>query len=230
MTTNISNFSMHDVRRLAPASIHVIQRHAALKASIAAYAPTMVPLANDVLVAIRTLDILKADQVALMAASKRETTALHGVMLEWSGPLSRDLEGFDLASFSRNASLTFDVAQKASSLKQLVEQKGTHLHYREGLLTELTARIDSANEAQTGSQTARVVLQEKQREVRELTAAFYKELIALRRTARAALGSSHFDYQRLRATGRSAVEEPPGDDAAAVTEPSQAQTGGSSDA
>jgi hypothetical protein len=230
MTTNISNFSMHDVRRLAPASIFVIQQHAAVKASIAAYAPTMVPLANEVLVAIRTLDMLKADQVALMAASKRETNELHGVMLEWSGHLGRDLEGFDLASFSRDATLTFDVGAKASSLKQLVEQKGAHLHYREALLTELTARIDSANEAQTGSQAARVALQEKQREVRELMAAFYKELIALRRTVRAALGSSHFDSQRLRATGRARVEEPPGEGAGAGAEPSEPQTRGSSDA
>lgn len=230
MTTNISNLSMHDVRRLAPASIDVIQRHAALKASIAAYAPTMVPLANSVLVAIHTLDTLKADQVALLALSKQQTTLLHGLMLEWSGPLSRDLEGFDHASFSRDATLTFDVGSKASSLKQLVEQKGAHLHYRQALLTELTARIDSANEAQTASNTARVTLQEKQREVRELMAAFHKELIALRRTARAALGSSHIDSQRLRATGRAVVEEPPGERAAAGTEPSQPQSDRSSDA
>jgi hypothetical protein len=49
---------MHDVRRLAPASIEVMQRHAD-RSAIAAHTATMVPVANGVLDAIKEVDTLK---------------------------------------------------------------------------------------------------------------------------------------------------------------------------
>jgi hypothetical protein len=215
---------MHDVRRLAPASIGVVQRNAG-KPALAAYIPTMVPMANGVLAAIQDLDMLKTDQVALIGRSDAQTAVLNDVLLVWSGRLVRDVEGFDIGAYTRNASLTFDVVQKANSLKQLVEQKGAELPYRETLVAELTARIDSARVAEDAAHGARVALQEKQRQVRELVASFHKELVSLRRTVRAVLGSSHFDYQRLRVPDR-AVAEP--SDEASEAEPSETESGASS--
>ena len=122
--------------------------------------------------------------------------------------------------------LTFDVLQTASSLKQLVGRQGVDLPHREELLAELTARIDSATGAAESAQVVRTAVQKKQREVRELTIRFNTELVKLRRTVRAALGSSHFDYQRLRVTSR-ATTEPPSDEAP-ETEPSETETGGAS--
>ncbi len=182
----------------------------------------MVPMANDVLAAIQQLDTLKTDQVALIGRSEEQTAVLNDLLLSWSGRLVRDVEGFDIGAYTRNASLTFDVVQKANSLKQLVEQKGAELPYREALLTELTARIDSASSAEDAAHGARVALQEKQREVRELVASFHKELVSLRRTVRAVLGSSHFDYQRLRVPDRAAAEPP--SDEASETKPSETES------
>jgi hypothetical protein len=219
---------MHDVRRLAPASVFVVQRHAG-KASIAAYAPRMVPLANEVLVAIQDLDMLKADQVKLIAASDAQNAELNGKMLGWSGHLVHDLEGFEIGAYTRDVNLSFDVVQKAFSLKRFVEEKGVDLPYRETLLTELTARIESASGMEQAAQMARGALQEKQREVRELTARFHAELVNLRRTVRAELGSSHVDYQRLRVLSRAAAAEPP-DGTTPVTEPSETETARKPDA
>jgi hypothetical protein len=115
------------------------------------------------------------------------------------------------------------VVQTAMSLKQLVERQGVDLPYREALLAELTARIDSATGAAESAQVARTAVQQKQREVRELTVRFNAELVKLRRTVRAALGSSHFDYQRLRVTSR-ATTEPPSTEAP-ETAPSETETG-----
>ena len=51
-------------------------------------------------------------------------------------------------------------------------------------------------------------MQEKQREIRERSAEFHKELVSFRRTLRAALGSNHIEYQKLRLTGRADAEPP----------------------
>jgi hypothetical protein len=229
MFTNVSNpLSMHEVRRLAPASLEVMQRHAD-KSAIAAHSATLVPMASRVLTAIQDLDRLGGKQKALLAESDEQTAQLHGLMLEWSGILVRDLASFDSEAYARNASLTFDVLQKAMSLKHFVEQEAAGLPYREELIDELTARIDSADRASKTASGARVVLQEKQREVRELSAAFNKGLISLRRTVRTTLGAKHFDFHRLRVTSRAAAE-PPSSEApdAASTGPSETETGGAS--
>src|SRR6186997_558808 len=95
MFSNTSNpISMHDVRRLAPVSLEVMQRHAG-KSAIAAHTATMVPVVNGVLNAIKEVDTLKGKQVALRAVSTEQTAQLHALMLGWSGLLDRDLASFD---------------------------------------------------------------------------------------------------------------------------------------
>ena len=88
MSTNVNSpvkgpLSAHEVRRLAPASVYVLQQNGH-KPSIAAHAPKLVPAANAVLVAIQELDQLKTQQVALLASSSEQTAVLNSVMLEWS--------------------------------------------------------------------------------------------------------------------------------------------------
>jgi hypothetical protein len=218
METKIKNpLSMHDVSRLAPAVVDVMQRNAG-QPEFAAHATTMVPAANAVLVAIQDLALLKGEQVKLLAMSVEQTGRLHGLLLRWSGVLGHDIEGFDPGAFVRDPDQTFDVVLKATTFKRYVEQNGAGLPYQAALLTELTARLDSTDWAARSAYTGRVALQEKQREVRELSATFYKELVSLRRTVRAVLGSTHVDHQRLRMPSR-AAEEPPLEEAP-VTEPS----------
>ena len=101
----------------------------------------------------------------------------------------------------------------ARFLREVEHALPAGLPYQEELLDELTALIEGADGASKSANEARVVLQEKQREVRELSATFHKGLVSLRRAVRATLGASHFDYQRLRVSpGRVAAEphdEPP---------------------
>ena len=225
MFSNVTSpLSTHDVNRLAPASIDVSQRHAGNPA-IASHAPKIVPAAHEVLSALIDLKELKIDQVKLVAASRVQTAVCNGVMLKWSGALARDIEGFDIGDFARDASLTFDVLRMAIAQKQIVENKGADLPYREVLLTELTASITSASEADSSAKAARVAVQEKQQEIRELSARFHKELVSFRRTVRGALGSRHFDYQRLRVTGRAAAEPPDEETDAASEVPSEGTSG-----
>jgi hypothetical protein len=214
---------MHDVRRLAPASLEVMQRHAGTPA-IAAHAATLVPAASEVLIAIQVLDMLKGRQVALLTESTEQTARLNALMIGWSGLLVSDVASFDLGAYARNANLPFDVVQKAMSLKRLVETEGADLPYQEVLLTELNARIEGADGASKAASAVRVELQDKQREVRELMATFYKGLVSLRRAARAMLGSNHFDYQRLRATGTAAAASPPSDEGSDPESPTPTPT------
>jgi hypothetical protein len=222
MLSNVSNpLSMHDVRRLAPASIDVMQRNAD-KQVIAAHAAMLVPVASGVLIALQDIDRLKGKQKALRAESHVQRAQLHGLMLGWSGPLDHDLASFEIGSYTRDPDLTFDVLQKALSLQLFVEQEGAGLPYQRALLTELTARIESADGAAKAANAAGVELQDKQREVRELSATFHKGLVSLRRAVRAMLGSTHLDYRRLRMSSRAAAE-PPSDEAPEATsaEPSE---------
>jgi hypothetical protein len=219
---------MHDVSRLAPAALDVLERNAG-KPELASHARTMVPAANAVLVAIQDLTMLKGEQVKLLALSAEQTAQLHGLMLRWFGPLAHDLEGFDSGAFVRDADQNFDVVHKGKLLKRHVEEKGADLAYQEALLAELTARIEGADEAARSAYTARVALQEKRAQVRERSAAFYQELLCLRHTVRATLGSTHVDNQRLRVPPGRTAAEPPSDEAEdEVTEPSA--TGGEPDA
>jgi hypothetical protein len=210
---------MHDVSRLAPASITVCERHADNPA-IASHVSKVVPAANRVLSALPGLEQLKMDQVKLVQASKQQTAELNDRMVYWLGPVARDLEGFDIGAFTRDAKRPFDVLQKGTVLKQIVEQQGVDLPYRELLLTELTARIDSTREADQAAQAARVAVQQKQAEIRQRSAEFHKELVSFRRTVRGALGSNHYDYQRLRVTGRDDDAEPPDEASDADSTPS----------
>ena len=221
MFSNVSNpLSTHDVRRLAPASLEVMQRNAD-KSAIAAHSATMVPVANEVLIALQVLDLLKGKHKAVLAQSDKQTAQLHGLMLRWSGLLKRDLPSFDSEAYARNSGLPFDVVQKAKSFKHFVEQEAAGLPYQEELLDELTTLIDGADGASKSANEARVVLQEKQHEVRELSVTFHKGLVSLRRSVRATLGASHFDYQRLRVSNGRVAAEPPDEEApdAASTEP-----------
>ena len=123
-------------------------------------------------------------------------------MLEWSGLLARDIEGFDLGAYARDANLTFDVVQKAISLKRLVEQKGASLPYRESAAHRADRSDRERDGAAKSAQTARIAAAgEAARGPRADAHGFHKELVSLRRTVRATLGSSHIDYQRLRVTG-----------------------------
>jgi len=222
---NTSPLSMHDVSRLAPAALDVTQRNAG-KPEFATHAKTMVPAANGVLVAIEDLEMLKGEQVKLLAVSVEQTAQLHGLMLYWSGPLAHDLEGFDPGAFGRDADQSFDVVQKGKLLLRTVEEKGAGLPYQEALLAELTARIDGADAAARSAYTGRVTLQEKQRQVRELSATFYKELVSLRRTVRMTLGSTHVDNQRLRVPPGKSAAEPPSDAAPEATSTAPSTTDG----
>jgi hypothetical protein len=223
--TNSNPLSTRDVSRLAPASLDVMQRNAG-KPELATHTRTMVPAANGVLVAIQDLGMLKGQQVKLLAASAGQTAQLHALMLRWSGPLAHDIEGFDPGAFERRADQTFDVAHKATLLKRYVEENGAGLPYQGALLTELTARIEGADESARSAYTARVAVQEKQGQVRELSATFYKELVSLRRTVRWTLGTSHIDNQRLRSRPGKVAAEPPSEEPdAASTAPSNGSSG-----
>src|SRR5262245_31743051 len=110
---NPSPLSTHAVRRLAPASIDVMQRNAD-RSVIAAHAATLVPTANAVLIAIQEVDTLKGRQVALLALSTEQRAQLNAFMIGWSGLLDRDLMSFDGGAYVRNPNQTFDVTQKAT--------------------------------------------------------------------------------------------------------------------
>src|SRR5262245_45879155 len=102
MSSNVTNdsspLSKHDARRLATASIDVMQRNSG-RPELATHATTVVPAANGALIAIQDLEVLKGEQVKLLAESNAQSGQLYGLMQRWSGTLAHDLEGFDAGAF-----------------------------------------------------------------------------------------------------------------------------------
>ena len=81
--------------------------------------------------------------------------------------------------------------------------------YANEALGALEEKHSRAKEAYDAAQEGRVAVQEKQRELQLAAAGVHEELVRLRKALRKLLGSSHFDYQRLRIGKPRGGVEPP---------------------
>jgi hypothetical protein len=95
--------------------------------------------------------------------------------------------------------------------------------YVADLLARVTPLLEAATQSWDAAQTHMAAERELLRQTREAAAAVQKELVALRRTLRATLGSTHRDYQMLRiarvAQDEDEIETSVDTDASAVLTP-----------
>lgn len=128
------------------------------------------------------------------------------------GPLRRDLPGIDAAHLLEQTNVPDDALHQAARLSELIAQtqaSATPLAYAAQLIEGLAPRMLAAQTEIDEKQAALNLLRNLQAKRRDAGIAFQAELTALRQSLRVAFGSSHPDYQRLRAerTKRADVED-----------------------
>lgn len=190
------------LRRLAPRAVRVVARHKEKSAAIGLYESTLVPAAN------KFVELYDASRTAQVSATENNqgaqaVEALRQVVRGWLGALSRDIPGFDIASFTDRQTVADDVIGSGQRLLEVCrnfkDRSGQPLPYQEAVVQALTPAIEAADAEWAEAQDRRVQEQAMRDATRDAAVLLHKELVALRRTLRAVLGTSHLDYRRLRA-------------------------------
>lgn len=175
---------------------------------VASFEGTLVPAVDAFMAAYATVSSLKARLAASLDESAAASAALHRGTSAWLGPVGRDLPDFEGRGFGVNPMVDEDVQADARRLLDVVRSEGESMAYAPQLIEEIGRLYEAAQAAHAKAQEMRVALQAQQAETRTFANRLQRELVALRRTLRAELGTSHVDYQRLRAPrGRTEVEE-----------------------
>lgn len=218
MAIAIASLALYVLFRLGSVAVEVVRRHRA-NAAIASFEGTLVPSVDAFVAGYTTVSTLKARLAVLLEASASATAALYKGTSAWLGPIGRDLPGFDGRGFGVDPTVDEDVLADARRLLDLVQADGQSLPYAAALIEEISRLATATQVAHAAAQEVRVALQMQQGQTRSLGVKLQRELVALRRTLRAELGTHHVDYQRLRAPrARMAVEASiEGSDAPVIT-------------
>lgn len=202
------NMSNNLLTRQVKTANEVIARHPTI-APIAAFGEKLGDKGERYLTEQRGLAALKVTKAAALERNAQARAELVMVTSAWIGPLSADVDGFVGASFLRTTNVTLDVLEDAEGVLEVVRSQVPALPYADTLLSQLSAAMTSAREADTAAQLSTVAVQHAQGSLRSLGRELNRLLIGLRRAVRATLGRSHVDYQRLRVARAGTAEEPP---------------------
>jgi hypothetical protein len=193
---------------LGPRAMQVIDRHKSIPV-IGAYEATLGPKVarfKEVHERLTSLSVAYKQQVALSAA---EIEALEAATETWSSHMQVDVS-FDSEDIAITETRSADATLGNATHVIALFRERSELPYAAQALSDLEAKHESAKAAYDAAQARRVAVQETQRELQTLAADVHGTLVQLRKAVRKMLGSSHFDYQRLRATvGRPTSTDPP---------------------
>jgi hypothetical protein len=209
MTTHENNphVAFNKLNRILIAAVDAIARHSDNEVIAAAGAP-LGAIAEEFGASCEALEVAYANQKEALLMRDKVVALLDQSIGSWTGPLSRDIAGFDASRFASRSNAPLDVVSDARKLVELIEAKGGALAYGERAKTLLAERAEVAFASCSTAQDARTALQTTQATTRELAAKVQPHLIALRQVMRSELGPQHYDYQRLRVDRvRTEVEE-----------------------
>jgi hypothetical protein len=217
MTTRKNNkhIANHVLGRFAVEAIDVVERHSSIPA-VGAHAHRLTPLTERFTSASRDIRQLKLDQGARLAERDARVKALQQTVSAWTGHVNHDVPGFDASAILVSDEAVLDLVANGRAIAETLTERGAELPYAATAASALGSACDAVEEAYQQAKEARVAVQSKQREMREVGDQLYDELVRLRRTLRATLGASHLDYLRLRVVRPRAELEPPGESSNAV--------------
>lgn len=203
-------------RRLASRSKKVQARHSD-KPSIAAYGGSLNPKADAFITAYDTAARYEATWRKEMAEGKGAMGALSSAMNEWKPHVARERPGFDVTTIGDRPTVPEDLIEDGVALADqldLVAQPWA----TDGAASVRVKATDAERETDEAA-AADATHNEQLAAVRDAKVEFDAELARFRSTLRAALGSSHPDYQKLRAD-RAATADADDDPAAPQPSPS----------
>jgi hypothetical protein len=190
--------------------IRVFDRHKEAEPAIAAFEPTLLPAAGGFNEAYDDAQAQSVSRAKAMGAGHGAVDTLFRKGQGWLGLLAKDVPGFDPSSFGDTRNVPDDVIRDAQQILRVVDRAvadGVELPYAEALRSDLEPAIAAAQAEWGGAGESRADEARLIKAVREAAATFRAELIAFRRTLRAHVGTSHPDYQKLRAGKVSTPDE-----------------------
>lgn len=214
------------LRRLSSRALRVFERRKATEPAIAAFEPTLLPVADAFMEAYDKARAHRMSRAQAMGTGKGAIGELLRKMRAWTGLLARDVTAFQRGEYGDSPKVPDDVIHDAQNLVRVVRNRadeGAPLSYQDGLIADLEPAIAAAQAEWGTAGTSSSTQSELLEEARKAADAFNTELIAFRRVLRALIGSSHPDYQKLRSAR---VTSPDADDdevAASLPDEQEAQ-------
>lgn len=193
------------LNRQARVAVAVVERHREVPV-VAPFVETLVPRATKFIEGYEALSVAKARRTEDLRAARAQVSDLFRATSGWLGLLQRDVDGFDSRGVNSRSTSAVDVLSDAERVIEMMGSRTATLPYAQRALSDLRPMVEDTAATHERGQRTRIEVQQLQAEVREAAEALQDELVALRRTLRAALGSGHLDYQRLR-TPRSRMAE-----------------------
>jgi len=206
-----SYVSQSKLRLLAPRADQVIGRHKDKSAFLASFEPR---LKTAIATFINLYDLSRTAKASATEKGQAQKALgeLRIAVRGWLAQVARDIPGFDISSYTDSQESDEALVSAAYRLlevgKNFQGPNGEPLEYRDAMLGSLGPAVDKAAADTADAQAEAVAAQELQQRTREAAVALHKELIALRRSLRAVIGTSHLDYRRLRVSpGSTASDE-----------------------
>lgn len=183
-------------RRLASRSLKVHTRHSD-KASIAAYAGSLVPKANAFITAYDTGSRYEATWKRDMQEGRGAMAALLGLINEWKPHVVRERPGFDVTTIADRPTVPEDLIEDGVKLAEQLE--AVPQPWAADAAAGLRAKATDAERETDEAAAADATYKEQLTLIRATKVEFEAELSRFRDSLKAALGTtSHPDYQKLR--------------------------------
>lgn len=201
-------------RRLASRGKKVQARHGG-KPSIAAYGGSLIPKADAFITAYDTASRYEATWRREMAEGKGAMAALLVAINEWKPHVARERPGFDVTTIGDRPTVPEDLTGDGIALAD--ELAAVSQPWAADAAAGLRVLATDAERETDEAAAADATHNEQLERVRTTKADLEAELSRFRDTLRAALGSSHPDYQKMRAEKATTVDA---DDDPAAPQPS----------
>lgn len=193
--------SQRKLRRLAPRAVEILARYKDKAAQLGPYESTLASAAGEfakLYDASRTAPASASDDDQALAAIEALRLSMRG----WLGAVSRDIPGFDSASFTDRPITPDDVIGSGQRLLEVCRNHqgvdGKPLAYQAQMEQALSAAVETAANAWAQDRANAASEQELRDQARAAAVQLHRELVAFRRALRTVVGTSHVDYRALR--------------------------------
>jgi hypothetical protein len=213
---------MWKLRRLAPRAVRVLERRKSEAPVLAAYEPKLLPVAERFIAGYDRAAGYRSTWLRKMQEGREATAILATTVHSWLPLVADDISALNNSEFAPSP-VADDVITSAQRLldaaSEYVDAQGNPLAYREALIADVSAKLETGVEKRAEAEAADRAYQQTMAEARRTAAAFDVALQAFRKSLSRLLGRNDKDFQKLRVQ-RAAQRDEEDDPGAPMPDPS----------